>query len=405
MEENVSMRLLGKDSFDYFGHLVSEMEKRQNDSTEESFQHIIHSHFKDIILSEDKFFRYLESNGEQPVLLLAANGLPSADFLNSNLERMCHLMGGEDSSLPDFIQKYNKNNFDKVAKEKLYKSVSEDEWGKELEKRKDEKLERKISFKFDTLDDKLEFLYREEVYVIGYDQHSKDFPVMIREGSMRYGLIFNQLVFNNGNNFYIPDTAALSGEKIITTDIVKRKFDNIQNCYEFPRSAFNGVPLFSKFRYNKIKDYAKFLASGTDARVKFTKDILGILSHSFDVEIKFKDINTSDLSELLAFSNIPFKNASKSIPYYQELFKGDVYSWVHDYADPKVPINFDLIHAYTNDRVGKILYALPHLVPHGNSFQPYHRFNLGWIDLKIFGSAIQNEDQNKNLRYVLARLK
>ena len=318
---------------------------------------------------------------------------------------MCHLMGGEDSSLPDFIQKYNKNNFDKVAKEKLYKSVSEDEWGKELEKRKDEKLERKISFKFDTLDDKLEFLYREEVYVIGYDQHSKDFPVMIREGSMRYGLIFNQLVFNNGNNFYIPDTAALSGEKIITTDIVKRKFNNIQNCYEFPRSAFNGVPLFSKFRYNKIKDYAKFLASGTNARVKFTKDILGILSHYFNVEIKFKDINTSDLSELLAFSNIPFKNASKSIPYYQELFKGDAYSWEHDYADPKVPINFDLVHAYTNERVGKILYVLPHLVPYGNDFQSYHRFNLGCIDLKIFGSAIQNEDQNKNLRYVLNRLK
>src|SRR3989339_395002 len=193
--------LIGDELFEYIEHLQGEVDKRISTNQEGSLSYLMHSQMRDIVIAERDFLKYINSNGTQPILSISPNGLPSVNSLNAALEKICELAENK-SSFSDITQKFRKGIHGKNKEEgNIYTSVSEQDRNKE-------KLNSQIGFAFSETDEgKFELALREDFYLQVYDQHSKEFPVLIREGKMNYHVVWNKLIDNSEENFYVPNTA------------------------------------------------------------------------------------------------------------------------------------------------------------------------------------------------------
>ena len=201
--------LVNEELFDYLDHLESEVDKRISISNEKSLQYLMHSQMKSIIENERDFLKYINSNGTQSILSISSNGLPSVASLNPDLEKICEL-AEEEKSFSDVTQKFRKgiDGKNRGEKEYSYVPVSEDEWSKELKNRGGKKLQSHVGFAIsETEDGKFELAVREDVHLQGYDQYSKEFPILIREGRMKYHVVWNKLLEDSEESFYVPSSS------------------------------------------------------------------------------------------------------------------------------------------------------------------------------------------------------
>lgn len=201
--------LLDNELFEYLGHLESEIDDRISTSSDGSLQHLMHSQMRDLIGSERQFLQYVNQNGTQSVLSISPNGLPSVDSLNPDLEKICEL--AEDESLfVDISQRFLQgvNGIDMGENKHLYVPVSEEKWNEELKNKNGTELQSKVGFKINETDDgKFELAVREYIHLQSYDQYSRDFPILTREGRMRYHVVWNKLIDDAEESFYVSNIA------------------------------------------------------------------------------------------------------------------------------------------------------------------------------------------------------
>jgi len=396
--------LIDNELFEYLSHLESEVGKRVSTTPEGSLQNLAHSQMREIILAEREFLKYINSNGTQPVLSISPNGLPSVASLNPDLEKICELAEHE-TSFGDVAQRFKKGMKGKNRSEegRLYTSVSEKEWSKELENRGEEKLQTQIGFAVsETEDGKFEISIREDIHLQGYDLYSKEFPVLIREGKMRYHVVWNRIIDDPEQIFYIPNTSSILQGRTITPS--KKVFDDFQRTYEFRKKDYkhSGERMPWMFwRSWTPKNYAQFLNSGNGARVAITNSILEILRESLGKQINLRGVGKNDLEVTLAFSSIPFANAPQTTPKEEDLYQVDKEG---DIVSSRFPTTFDLVFSKGAEKVGTVEYFLPRSTIHfchgsyGGRYREGYEFALGKLKLHILGSAISNESQFEKLQ-------
>ncbi|PIN81732.1 hypothetical protein COV11_01295 [Candidatus Woesearchaeota archaeon CG10_big_fil_rev_8_21_14_0_10_30_7] len=398
--------LIENELYEYLSHLESEVDKRILTNEEGSLQHLMHSQLRRVIITEREFLKYVNSNGTKPMLSISPNGLPSVNSLNPDLEKICELSEDEDS-FRDVGQQFRKGISGKNKGEDghFYVPVSEDEWNKELKNRSKEKVESQIGFAVsEVCDGRFELAVREDFYLQGYDQHSKEFPILIREGRMRYHVVWNRLVDDFEESFYVPNTAlVLRGRPIKSSE---KQFDDVVKLYAFGNSDFKGFskPWFMRWRKCSI-DYAGFLAAGTNARIRTTENILDAIGRTLKRQVTIKGIKKNDLEQTLAFTTIPFKNAPRTTPNDEDLYNVSEESY-RRILSPKKHTKFDLIFTAGGDKLGEIEYVLPHNEKcfgcYGGS---YYNFTKGGIKFVVFGKSILNEEQYHNLQSELRKVK
>lgn len=399
--------LLEDELFDYLAHLEGEVEKIISTSDEKSLQYLMHSQMRGVIGAEKDFLRYINSNGTQPMLSFSGNGLPSVESLKPDLEKMCELAEDE-TSFTGVAQRFRKGMDGKNEGEEghLYVPVSEGEWNKEFANRSKEKLQSQIGFAISETDDgRFELAVREDVHLQGYDQHSKEFPVLIREGKMKYHVVWNRLVDDSEGSFYVPNTAlVLQGRP---TKSPERQFDDVTRFYSFGNSDFKGVskPWFMKWRGDSI-NYANFLVAGTNARVRTTENILEGIGRALDRQVAVKGIRKNDLGQTLEFATIPFKNAPRTTLKEKDLYNNEGGEKYNRKLVPRHLTKFDLVFTVGGDEMGEIEYILPHNRKHfGDYGEEYYRFTKGGVRLTVLGKSIWNEEQYHNLQSELRKVK
>ena len=304
--------LVNEELFDYLDHLNKEVDKRISMSNERSLQYLMHSQMKSIIENERDFLKYINSNGTQSILSISSNGLPSVASLNPDLEKICEL-AEEEKSFSDVTQKFRKgiDGKNRGEKEYSYVPVSEDEWSKELKNRGGKKLQSQVGFAIsETEDGKFELAVREDVHLQGYDQYSKEFPILIREGRMKYHVVWNKLLEDSEESFYVPSSSTTI--QIIRTS---KQFNDLSRFYSFNKQdykSYNGrMPLLFWGSWTP-KNYSEFLSAGSNARVNIANNVLETLSKALGRKVNFKGINKNDLKVVLDFYTIPFKNAPQT---------------------------------------------------------------------------------------------
>jgi len=333
--------------------------------------------------------------------------LPSVDSLNPDLEKMCELAEDE-SSFIDVAQRFRKgmNGKNRGEEGHFYVPVSESEWEKELGNRSKEKLQSHVGFTISEIDEgRFELAVREDVHLQGYDKHSKEFPILIREGRMRYHVVWNRLLDDSEESFYIPNTALVLQGK--PTKPSKKLFDDVNRFYSFGRFDFNGVrkPWLMRWRGKSIH-YANFLSAGTNVRVRTTENILEAIGRTLDRQVAIKGIRKNDLEQTLAFATVPFENAPRITPKEEEMYSESKDNNYNIKLLSKNPTRFDLIFASGGDRIGEIEYILPHNKKHLGSYGGYYyRFTKGGIRLTVLGDSIWNEEQYHNLKSELRKVK
>jgi len=429
--------LQGNELNEYLINLEKETEKRISEADEKSFQHLMHSQMKEIINSEKGFSNYINSHvngngtlGIQPVLAITSSGLPSLDSLRADLETICQL-SSEVDEFRDIAQKYTKgiNGKNNGDESHLYVPVSEEEWNAEFQNRnkEPEKLFSKIGFSVNEVEDrKLELSVREDIYLEGCDKHSKEFPVMIREGKMKYHVVWNNLIEESEESFYIPNTPLFFQEKENLIVPQKKIFDDIEIFYQFSAKDniksrkerffwFLGV-LWDRFLSETFhshvsemmpNNYSKFLTEGTDERVRVTKNILETIEEISGKKIFIKGVN--DLEKILSFSSVPFANAPNTILKEDDIYNlGNLDVWKKKcfIISSKYLTKFDLIYTSKKDRVGDIEYILPHLKRRYDEYshEDGWKFTQGGIKLKVSGDFILNEIQDYYLKHKLKKV-
>ena len=376
----------GEKLFNYLDHLKSELGRVLDASDGRYLESLMHSQMLEIVTAESVFLKGLHKDKAQ--LSIRLNGLPSIDSLAPDLESMCKISEKE-GSFQGIAKKFKKGMDGKNREEgNIYVPVSEEDWNKELTNRKERVLPSDIGFSIkETNDKEFGLELREDIYLQGYDKYSKEFPVLIREGRIRYRMVWEDLIGEVEESFYLPSTAlVLKGKPI---KISEKEFDTIWKDYEFMRFDYERVK--SLFLKKKLIDYSKFLAAGTKARVKITENILEVLTTSLDRSVSIKGVRKDDIEKVLAFSMVPFKNAPGTTPNEDELGRFE--------RDNETCLS--LIYNSGGKSVGDIEYILPHnRVRYGGT-----TFIMGGVKLKVYGSAILNENQNNKLEEGLKRVK
>ncbi len=386
-----------KELFGYLNKLKNKLEIKKNPFKKDSLKSLMYSQMEEILTAENIFLK--GTHKDQAKLILSPNGFPSSQSLIPDLEAMCEI-SKEGKEFQGIAKKFKRGmGQEEVDKrEGIYWSVSEEKWDEELKIRKEQKskLSSDIGFSVDeTCDGNFELYFREDVYLQEeYDKYSREFPVMVREGKMTCQKIWESIIVGFKENFYVPNRKfELEGKQ---TDITRTSFENIDIFYKFGRTDYKGANLpwfFLKFRGDSI-DYSKFLAAGTKSRVKTTEDILEVINSTMDKEVIIKGVKKENLEKVLAFSNIPFKNAPKLTLNNNTLnrFKG------------KNPTCLDLIYNSGGEKVGEIKYLLPHNYKK-NSDEDDFKFILGGIGLEIYGNNISHENQEEDLKEGLLSIK
>ncbi len=393
----------GEKLFNYLDYLKSELGRVLDASDGRYLESLMHSQMLEIVTAESAFLKGLHKDKAQ--LSIRLNGLPSIDSLAPDLESMCKISENEES-FQGIAKKFKKGMDGKNREEgNIYVPVSEEEWNKELTNRKERVLPSDIGFSIkETNDKEFGLELREDIYLQGYDKYSKEFPVLIREGRIRYRMVWDDLIGEVEESFYLPSTAPVLKGKPVKPR--KKIFDDIKRVYEFGRTDYKGVRipwLFLKLRGDSI-NYSKFLAAGTNSRVRTTENILEALKTALNRQVSIKGIGKNDLEQVLAFSMVPFQNAPTITPKEEDLYEN------LDYGDHrrklKIPAEFDLIFTSGVKKVGEIEYVLPYnKAVYGDYGGKSYRFSTGGIILRVLGDAIWDENQNNDLKKELERVK
>ncbi len=383
----MTTKLKGEKLFSYLNGL-EKTEKEMADQTDEGYlESLMHLQIAEIASAESVFLKSLHKDKAQ--LSIRLNGFPSSQSLIPDLEAMCEI-SKEGKKFQGIAKKFKigKNHKELYENEEIYMSVSEEEWDEELEIRKEHKseLSSKIGFSVDeTCDGHFELSLREEIYLNGYDEYSKKFPIMVREGKMTCYMIWDSIIEGFEKNFYVPNKEfELKGKQ---KEPSRKSFEGIEKFYKFGRSDYKTrKPLFLKWGGDSI-DYSKFLAAGTETRVKTTENILETINLALNKEIIIKEIKKGNLEKVLAFSWVPFKNAPKSTLDNYQL----------EEIKKKNNTCFNLVYNSGGRKIGEIEYLLPHNYKKYSDDDGFE-FILGGIRLEINGSAILDENQEENLK-------
>lgn len=397
--------LIDKELFDYLDSLETDVRKKFSEGHNGDLHSLMHGQMADLIEAEKIFLRYINSNGTQPVLSISPNGLPSVASLNPDLEKMCEL-AKEDRSLIEVAQRYGKgikgkNN--EGQERHLYSPVSKEEWATELKNYKPEQLLSQVGFAInETEEGKFELSLMEDLFLRGYDRHSQEFPVLIREGNAQYHVVWNRLLDGIEESFYVPNTAlVLQGKSIVARTKV---FDDIERFYRFGRRSYKAFKgrLPSIFWKNWTpSNYSQFLSAGTSTRVNFTNNILNYLESALGKQVNLKGVRKNELEATLAFAAVPFANAPQTTPKSEDFYN------TKDYKEfSKIPNVFDLISGSGTEKIGEIEYVLPHNKKYSGDYGgDYYQITLGGVNLHILGSAILNESQFEKLQIGLKHVK
>lgn len=406
--------LINNELFEYLDNLEKEIRKKVPDENNENgdLSSLMHSQMADVISAEKRFLKYVNSNGTQPVLSISPNGLPSVQSLNPDLEKICEL-ADEEIPLAEIAQRFKKgikgkNNNNEERQ--LYVPVSEEEWKIELKNYKPEQLITQVGFAINEAEDgKFELALREDLFLKGYDQYSKEFPVLIREGKTQYHVVWNRLIEGNEESFYVPNTALVLKGK--PTKPSTKVFDDIKRFYQFRKKDykdFKGKMPWIFWGSWVPNNYSQFLSAGTNARVTITTNILETLGKALGKQVSLKGIRKNDLEAILAFSSVPFKNVPQTTPKEEDFYELSKSGRV---VSSRFPTEFDLVYTSGAEKIGTIEYFLPRNAIHF-SLDAYcgrcrngYRFTLGEVELHILGSEISDESQFKKLRDGLKRVR
>ncbi len=407
--------LIGNEVFEYLSYLDLELGKKIPEASNGDFSCIMHRQMRGIIDAEKTFLRYVNSTGTRPVLSISPDGLPSVASLNPDLEKMCELSESEKSlgEISRGFRKGIKGKNNDGEDRQSYAPVSGKEYAVELKRYTPEQLNSQIGFAVSETDDgKFELAMREDLYLKGYDLRSREFPVLIREGRAQYHVVWNRLIENCEESFYVSNTALVLQGKIAKPRT--KIFDDISKFYSFNRKDYKPfskrIPFFG-VRNWRPGNYAQFLSAGTRARVAITNNILETIGGALGRQVNLKGFRRNDLERVLAFSEVPFKNAPQTTPKEEDLFEMeiDINKDKAKRVKSKFPTAFYLVYGAGAEKVGDIEYHLPmdkiHIC-HGSYGGTWRedRFTLGAISLNILGSAISNEEQFKKIQEGLKKI-
>ena len=401
--------LYGQETIEYLKHLKSEAKKRASRENEESLEYLAYSQMHDLIGSEIKFLKYINSNGKtEPQLALSLNGLPSVASLSADLEKMCEI-AEQEPMFAETAERFKKGQKEKKDLER-YKKVSLGDWQDILEENANEKLITKTNFQInEDSDSKFQINIGEEIYVQGHDQYSQKFPIAIRNVKSTYMVMWNRLIDNLEKEFYIVDIAPPIGkqanEQSNQIKVLKKTIEKITKSYEFDRKNYPGakIPLI-KSKLWLPKNYSTFLRASWGTRTYATNKILDILNSVFGkIEIisntSRKIENDVELEAFLGFEKILFENAPEDC-----LTKSDLKAFNTE---------LELKQACSGLEIGKITYHLPYKEEHKihpilfdkQEFSRGYKINLEKIKLEIFENTIEKKSQSLALKQALDRIK
>ena len=396
--------LVNKELFEYLTHLEEEINKRIFGEGERNLKNMLNSQMKKVINSEKEFLNYINPNGTDKMLSISPNGLPSIQSLKPDLEKMCEL-AKEERLFKDISKKYKENIEIEKGKKDMYVPVSKEDWEIELENFKNQKIIPKIIFAINEASgEKFELKLREDIYLKGYDKYSKKFPVLIREGNMKYHVVWNKLIDDIEENFYVPNTALVLQKR--KPKLNEKVFEGLSREYKFNKKNystyyFEKIP-FGKLKKWRPKDYSEFLSAGRISRVDLTESILYSLNQYVfkRKKIALEGVSKDELKYVLAFPEVLFKNSPEEVPKEE-----DLYSKEHSGKDGHLfNTFFDLVDSGTK-KIGSIEYFLPRVCSECSEILQYNRgsletkrlikekFNLESIRLNILGSEIESGSQ------------
>lgn len=405
--------------YNYLEHIGNELDDRISSTDNKSLEHLIHSQMKKILIAEQEFLKYINSNGTEPILSFTGYGLPSIESLKPDLEKITELAENH-PQFTDISKEYKKGVLQKESGE-LYSLISEEEYNKDLElliKRK-ENIKKEIGFSIsETPDKKFELNVREDHYIDGIDKYSIEMPRLTRKGKIFYQVAFNQLFGSLEQSFYKPNTLLIltNNPRTNLSNSIK-VFDDIEKSYILMACDYPNIrkPWFTTWRRSPKIDYSELLSVGTGCRIDITKKILEILNKCFNRGISIKGLETiSELNLLnkLPFLKVLFKNDPTVIPKTEELYSNLTNNYRDfDYEGYKIlnPIHetrFDLLSKDSLMKIGEIDYILPHNKSQydWNRTKIVHYFNYGQIDVRILGNSINNQLQYNDLIKQLNKL-
>ncbi|MBS3094441.1 hypothetical protein J4474_02145 [Candidatus Pacearchaeota archaeon] len=400
--------LIGDEAIEYLQNLKSQIEKNILDNPQ-SFEHFLNSQMRELIEAEQKFMGRSQSIGSFPTVGISLNGLPSVPSLQADLEQMCKLKDDFADITGKFTKGMTGKNRDSES-QCQYTSVSHDEWTKVLGTYERSKLKSEIGFAFKETDDKkFELSVREDLFVKGYDPHSREFPVLIREGKIKYQVVWNKLLSESQGRYFVPRMLTAKNSSVLPK-LTKKVFDEIYLGYAFDRKNYHTYPeKIPRISIHKWipEDYSAFLQAGTQSRIRLTKKILEELSKAFEQKVIIKGINEDDLEQVLEFKNIPFGNAPKTTPKGEELYELCINDYLGRIKKILFNTDFDLVLNEDPNRAGMIRYVLPtkrpnfcaHSISSSERYSEFDHdpnwrlFDLGGITFQIPGYVISNETQ------------
>jgi len=368
--------LLDGELFSYLDYLEEEIDKQitENQSVNSNLCTLVYTQFKEIIKAEKEFLSYTSSAGTHPVLSITLNGLPSVDSLVPDLRKMCEL-SQDNPAFVNVAQAFNptmnENNF---SDSNTYNLSTKEQWikiKKDIEHEERGNFRSQIKFNIaESEDKKFEIDVREDIYLEGYDQYSKEHPILVRMGKAQYHIIWNKLIGDVCEYYYIPNQIADASNSLPTDQIPC--LDNIVAYYKFRKNDFKiKKPWFMKWRPHAV-DYEQFMSSGINARFSVTQYVLDTLSDQILMPIGLKGIGRldKDIYSALKFSELRYVNP----PLLKDITS---------------TTEFQLIDVKTEIPVGSLEFILPHKKENlgGYGSTPYI-FRMGGIKLTVFGAAI-----------------
>jgi len=207
--------LKGKELFDYLTDLEG-LITRHHPGSAMDFSTVMHTQMCKIVQAERTFLtNYHQKLGLEPQMSISLQGMPSIESLRADMETICNL--SEESSFKEVAERYKKS-IEAQQTEIKYIPVMKEEFEEALSRQDQNKLAPKIGFKISQSEDDEIFRLdvREEIFKKGYDEYSRKYPILIREGSMRYRVIWgDNLVSQHTEQYYIPEEATKCDKIII----------------------------------------------------------------------------------------------------------------------------------------------------------------------------------------------
>tara|TARA_Y100000310_G_scaffold339480_1_gene432257 strand:- start:4118 stop:5209 length:1092 start_codon:yes stop_codon:yes gene_type:complete len=294
--------LADNEIYTYLDHLKNEL-SRSKDLASQSMQ--------DILDAEERFLKYANSNGTTAMLSISPNGLPSAESLIPDLEKMAELGNDDDEfDFKEIAERLKRGIVEPNTKdgEIYFSRVNENRWNQRLQEYDRTKIDIKIGISIqETSSDKLQLTVREDVYLKGYDKHCLECPVLSKQVVAHFHIVWNNLVSQKRYYFYE------ASEKGSITQTAQSSFDDILKRYYFTRKHFQATRV-SGYMWGLKRVFPKTTRELLDcshaSRSIFTRCLLAKLGQVFNREVSIKDFNMQELDEELRFSTVTGNSAS-----------------------------------------------------------------------------------------------